>query len=388
MKLLFITDYTEQFAYRLLRGIIDYSSNTEPWVVCKMPADYKRQLGIKGVVKWALKWKADVVIGQFSPDDDVTLFRKNGIVALAQDYINKFDTIPNITADYQRTGEMAADHFLSRGFQHFGFFGYNGVCWSDERRDGFLGRLRQAGYKGKFHVYDRQHIDNLWYYEQAGLSEWIKSLPKPIAIMACDDNQGNILLEACNSCGVKIPYDVAIIGVDNDEVLCNLSDPSLSTINVGIERGGYEAAAMAEKMVRDPSFEGGDIVLHPLNIVSRLSTSVFATKDQIVFNALQFIHANIDRHIDVSDVLEYIPMSRRLLEQRFKAATGETIYKYIIAQRMERFAQLLISTNDPVSEIAMKLDEPDTKSIARRFKAIKGCTPSDFRKKELRKLGV
>ena len=98
MRLLFITDFTEQFAYRFLRGIFNYSQRTEQWVVCKMPPSYKHELGLEGVVSWAKEWRADVVIAQFDADDDVTLFRKNGIVALAQDFIRKFTEIPNITA--------------------------------------------------------------------------------------------------------------------------------------------------------------------------------------------------------------------------------------------------------------------------------------------------
>ena len=388
MKLLFITDFTEQFAYRFLRGIFNYSLRTEQWVVCKMPPAYKRELGLEGVVAWAKEWNADVVIAQFDPEDDVTLFRKNGIVALAQDFICKFSQIPNITADYDLTGSMAAEHFLAKGFKHFGFFGYNGVCWSDERCEGFRKRLEKAGFGDSFYMYDKQHIENMWYYDQSVLADWLRSLPKPIAIMACDDNQGNILLQACNSCGLKIPFDVAIIGVDNDEILCNMSDPAMSTINVDIERGGYETAAMVDRMLKNPSYPGEDIILKPLNVVERVSSSVFATDDKAVIKALRFIQANVDRRIQVTDVLDHVPLSRRLLEQRFKKMTGCSIYNYISIQRMERFAQLLLSSNDSVSEIAARLDEFDTKSISRRFKAIKGCTPSEFRKNELRKLGI
>ena len=386
MRLLFITDFTEQFAYRFLRGILDYSQGTEHWVVCKMPPSYKRQLGLEGVVAWAKEWRADVVIAQFDPEDDVTLFRKNGIVAMAQDYISKFDTIPNITGDYALTGTMAAEYFLSKGFTNFGFFGYNGVCWSDERCEAFRSRIMESCPEGSnFYMYDGQNIDNMWYYDQSELTEWLKSLPKPIAIMACDDNQGNILLQACELCGIHVPFDVAIIGVDNDEILCNMSNPSMSTINVDIERGGADAAAVAERMVKDPSYKGEDVVLKPLTVVERLSSSVFATNDKEVLMALRFIHANLDSKIMVTDVLDNVPMSRRLLEHRFKKMTGMTIYNYISIQRIERFAQLLISSNDSISEIAAKMDEFDTKSISRRFKELKGCTPSEFRKKRMRK---
>ena len=386
MRLLFITDFTEQFAYRFLRGILDYSQGTEHWVVCKMPPSYKRKLGMEGVVAWAKEWRADVVIAQFDPDDDVTLFRKNGIVAMAQDYIVKFDSIPNITGDYVMTGIMAANYFLSKGFTNFGFFGYNGVCWSDERCEAFRSRLRESFPEDlNFYMYNGQNIDNMWYYDQSDLTEWLKSLPKPIAIMACDDNQGNILLQACESCGLNVPFDVAIIGVDNDEILCNMSNPSMSTINVDIERGGADAAAMAERMVKDPDYMGEDIVLRPLSVVERLSSSLFATNDKEVLMALRYIHANIDTKISVTDILDCVPISRRLLENRFKKMTGMTIYNYISTKRINRFAQLLLSTNDSVSDIAAKLDECDTKSISRRFKEFKGCTPTEYRRKKLRK---
>ena len=234
-------------------------------------------------------------------------------------------------------------------------------------------------------MYDGQNIDNMWYYDQSELTDWLNSLPKPIAIMACDDNQGNILLQACELCGIHVPFDVAIIGVDNDEILCNMSSPSMSTINVDIERGGADTAAIAERMVKDPTYMGEDIILKPLTVVERLSSSVFATNDKEVLMALRFIHANLDSKIIVTDVLDNVPMSRRLLEHRFKKMTGMTIYNYISIQRIERFAQLLLSSNDSISDIAARMDEFDTKSISRRFKEIKGCTPSEFRKKKMHK---
>lgn len=388
MRLLFITDFTEQFAYRMLRGVLQYAEETEPWVVCRMPPAYKKQVGIEGVIAWAKHWKADVVIGQFYPDDDVELFKKEGIVVMAQDYIAKFSNIPNITADYDLTGAMVASRFLARGFQNFAFFGYNNVCWSDERLAGFRKRIEEAGFGNNLHLYNEQHIDNLWAYDLPMLSDWLKRLPKPVAIMACDDTQGVILLQACNSFGIKIPSEVALMGVDNDEVLCNLSSPALSSVNIDIEGGGYNAARLAERMVRNHVFEAEDVVLRPLSIVSRMSSSIFATKDTAVLTALQFISANLDKKILVEDVLRQVPLSRRLLEQRFLKVTGTTIYKYISEMRMDRFAELLLSSKESIANIAAKMDESDTKSISRRFLALKGCTPSEFRMRELRKMGV
>ena len=389
MRLLIISDFTEQFAYRLLRGIMDYSRRTdEPWVFCKMPPSYKREVGIEGVVRWALKWKADVVIGQFEPTDDVALFRTSGIVALAQDYITKFKEIPNITADYHRTGEMAAERLCGHGFKNFGFFGYGGVCWSDGRLEGFRARLEESLGITEVHVFNHRQISNLWNVNLTELSEWLLSLPKPIGIFACDDNQAEILMETCQANGINVPLDVAIIGVDNDEVTCNLTSPELSSIDMDIERGGFEAAEMAARMVEDKSYLGEDIVIRPVAVVGRGSTGIMATKDPVVGAAMRYIYQNRARKILVSDVIKQVPVSRRLLEQRFKDATGVSIYTVISNLRMDYFAQQLLSSSETISEIAARMDEPDTKSISRRFQALKGCTPSEYRKRGLRKLGI
>jgi LacI family transcriptional regulator len=380
VRLLFITDFTESFAYALLRGIIRYSNQSdEQWVVCRMPPAYKKTLGLKGVIKWAKKWGADAVIGQFEASDPVELFRRNGIVAFAQDYKTKFNNIPNITGDYIETGRMAAELYLHKGFRNFAFFGYKNVCWSDERCAGFRQRIEEAGLGDNFYLYDKQEIDNLWYYEAAPLEKWLRTLPKPVAVMACDDNQGNALIEACNSAGVKIPSEVSVIGVDNDEVVCTLSNPTLSSISVDIEQGGFETARMTVRMLQDPFYKGSDITLRPKRIVHRVSTSAYATTDKEVLTALQFIRQNLGKKISVEDVLEQVPLSRRILEVRFKKVIGNSIYQYISQQRISRFAELLLETNDSIQEIAYKLGEDDAKAICRRFKELKGCTPSEWR---------
>ena len=200
-----------------------------------------------------------------------------------------------------------------------------------------------------------------------------------------DRNQASILVEACDVLGIRIPYDAAIIGVDNDEIICGMSNPPISSIDVDIERGGYEAAAMAVHMMKDPSYKGEDIVLQPLYIVTRESSNLITTKDVQVHSALTFIHSNVEHKILVPDVLAHVAMSRRLLEQRFLRATGKTIYQYISEQRVDHFAALLLDTKDSIANLAARMDEPDPKSLSRRFKEIKGCTPSEYRKKNLRK---
>ena len=174
--------------------------------------------------------------------------------------------------------------------------------------------------------------------------------------------------------------------MDNDEVTCNLTSPAISSVSVDIEKAGFELAAMATRMVQDPSYPGEDIVIRPVAVVGRGSTAIQATSDPVVAEAMRFIYQNRARKILVSDVVDQVPVSRRLLEQRFKEVTGTSLYTAISHLRIEYFAQQLITSSHTVSEIAARMDEPDTKSLSRRFRALKGCTPSEYRKKNLRKL--
>lgn len=381
MKLLIITDFTESFAYKLLKGIVSYNRGKEQWTICRMPPSYKRHLGAEGVVNWAKNWGANAVIGQFAGNDEVSLFTKNGIVVVAQDYIRKFNGIPNITADYHGTGRMAAEYFIGKGYTNFAFFGFRDVCWSDERYEGFKKAVEESGYGDHLSSYRMQDINAIWYYELDRLSDWLRDLPKPVAVMACDDNQASNLIDACNSIGIKMPGEVAIIGVDNDEIICNLNTPSLTSIHVDIENGGYRTAELIDRIVSDRSTRVEDIVLKPVKVVSRISTASYATDDTQILNAIQFIHQNLTKKISVSDVMKEAALSRRLLERRFKAVTGESIYQYISRNKVKLFADMLLDTNDQVINVALNLGENDSKSISRKFKAAYGMAPNEWREK-------
>ena len=382
IRVLIISDFTESFAHKLLAGLVDYSRQKEQWILRRMPPEYKAQIGIPGVIRVAKEWDVDAVIGQFEPTDDVGLFAQNGIVAIAQDYKKKFTTIPNITADYLGTGKMAAHYFIERGFQNYGFFGMNDVCWSDERCEGFRREVEAAGFGDSFYSYRMQEIDMVWYYQRNRLREWLRMVPKPIAIMACDDNQGSNLIEACHGIGIKIPEEVSVIGVDNDETLCALGSTTLTSIQIDIEEGGRQTAALVERLVADPTAPAEDIVLQPVKIVVRLSTAAFATTDQQILKALLFIHKNALKKISVSDVMAEAALSRRLLERRFKDVTGKTLYEYITDQKLKYFAEQLADTDEQVMGIALSMGENDTKSISRRFKQLYGCTPVEWREKQ------
>lgn len=379
IRLLFITDYSDSYANRLLKGIINYSKDKGQWSISRMPTHHKQAIGIEGILEVARKWEINVVIGTFEDDDDIGMLRDNGIIVIAQDFKKMINGVPNITGNYIGTGQMAARYFIDKGFRRFGFFGLKDVCWSDERYEGFRKEIKSQGLEDFLYKYNMQDIDRHWFYERSALSEWLKGLPKPIGIMACDDNQGNNLIQACISAGIKIPQEASILGVDNDELLCNLSIPTLSSIAVDIEGGGFQVAQLIEKLVESPDSVFEDIVLQPVKIVPRISTAAFATGDSEILKAVKFIHQNCRRKISVDDVVEQVALSRRLLEIRFKEITGESIYQYILLLRLKTFAEMLLETNEQVINIALSLGESDAKSISKKFKAVYGCSPNEYR---------
>jgi LacI family transcriptional regulator len=209
---------------------------------------------------------------------------------------------------------------------------------------------------------------------------WLNSLPKPIAIMACDDNQAHHIVEAAGHAGILIPDDVAVLGVDNDELVCDLSDPPLSSIALATEKGGYEAARLMEKMIATNTCVASDVVVKATQVVTRHSTDIFASKDKYIVNALKYIHDNLDKNLKVDQVLKEVPLSRRSLEKRFVQTTGYPVYEYIYNQRIEKFTQKLLETDMTIFEIALDLGLSDSKNIARQFKQIKGLTPVEYRK--------
>lgn len=382
LRLLIISDFTESFTYRLLKGIVDYSRANGHWELCRVPSDFKKIVGIPGVVKLAKEWGANAVIGQFEQTDNISLFIDSGIVVIAQDFKRRFKRIPNITGDYVETGKMAASYFLQKGFRNFAFFGFNDVCWSDERELGFKQVLEKAKQCDNYYNYKLQDIDIRWYYERETLTKWLKQIKKPIAIFACDDNQASYLINACISNGIKVPSEVCVLGVDNDEVICSLSTPMLSSILIDVEKGGFQTAALIDRLVRNPHDIPEDIILHPVKIIERISTASIATNDFEIQKAVEYIHKNQEHRISVKEVLAAVPLSRRLLENRFKSVTNESVYQYISKLRVKRFADMLVDTMENVNNIAITLGETDAKNLSRKFKSIYGCSPLEYRERK------
>lgn len=380
IRIILLLDFTESYAHRILAGIQSYVREHEPWVVCRMPPSFKEENGLQGVVEWAKKWRADAIIGIFSPDDDISLFTREGIVTVAQDYIQRFEDIPNITSDYRKAGAEIADYLIEKQFKNFAFFGYKDVVWSTERQEGFYNRIVAAGFRDHFYEYHNIEIDNLWFYDYEPLISWLQGLPDKTALMACDDNQAIKITEACRTIKLKIPEQLTVIGVDNDKTLCNLSDPPLTSYDLNVKNGGYKTAALIDKMVCGHTFIGDDIYIDTIGIIERASANIFYTDDVHVLQAIKFINNNISSKLSVEDVLAKMSISRRTFEMKFRKNTSMSVYQYILTYRIKLLANLLINKDEHISTLAYRVGFQELKNVSRQFKKIMGSTPSDYRK--------
>ena len=283
---------------------------------------------------------------------------------------------------------MAAEYFLQKGFRNFAFYGTRGIDFSDERCQGFRETIEAANPEFTFSSLRSSAQNDLWYYDSTQLITWLQSLPKPVAIMACDDNQAYHITEAClqieGGGNSRIPNDIAILGVDNDETICKLSTPNLSSLNQGVEQGGYDVARLIDRLIRNPEAEWEDVMVMPTHIVTRQSTDIYANNDPHIAEVLRYIHENISQKITVNEVVKLVPLSRRLLETRFKKSMGTSIYDYIIQVRIEKMMQLLCE-GQSVSEAAAELGFSDIKNVSRTFRQLKGITPSEYREQFARR---
>lgn len=379
-RVLLLADFSEEYFKRILLGVAKFSKEHGPWEFCRMPIYYRETLGVEGILKWAVEWQTSGMLVQMNNDADAEKLKNAGFPVIAQDFMERFSDLPNITGDYYETGKMGADYFLKRGFVNFAYYGFTSFVWSRERGEGFKEYLKERGFDVSFFIGDNLYRPEFWYYKPSALSDWIKGLPKPVAIMACDDNRGQHLTEACKLAGIKIPEEVAVLGVDNDELVCTLSDPPLSSIALNAERAGYEAAKLLNQLMTYPGSIGHDVIVSPIQVITRQSTDIYATPDKEIAKALKYIHQNINTTLMVNTILGEVPLSRRSFEIRFKKVAGVSVHQYILKLKIGRIAKLLVETDKTVNEIAQETGFTDVKNIARLFKQTKGCSPISYRK--------
>jgi LacI family transcriptional regulator len=384
-KVILMMETSRTYGRSILRGIARYSRGRETWIFYKEAPFYWRTGNEKVTLDKILKMGADGLILREQRTRQKTLqILDVGIPTVVSPYTEPFQGFSNIVTDDAAIGKMAAEYLLHRGFKQFAYSGFGQMYyWSRERGKSFGQRIAEAGFETFYYEYElhKSEAQQSWEEEQESIADWLKSLPKPIGLMACNDDQGQYVLEACKVAGLHVPEQVAIIGLGNDDLICDLVAPPLSSIAVSAEKAGYQAAEALDKIMDGEKVASQRIVVQPTHVVTRQSTNVFAVTDRDVLMALHFIHRRAKKEvIQVDDVLRAVSLSRRSLYNRFSQILGRSVHEEIKRVRVEQLAQLLVSTNLPISHIASALGYSDIKNIARYFKQQKSMTPIEYRK--------
>jgi len=331
-------------------------------------------------------WRGDGIIADFDDPNVATAVLRSKLPTVGFGggfgWYPQNAGIPYFFSDQRKIGEMAADHLMERGFQNFGYCDFARSAtnvWGVERGGSFAARLAQHGFSCSLFHPPYKTVRN-WTSVLASIGNWLQSLPKPVGVMGANDRRAYHVLEACREHKIRVPEEVAVIGVDNDEMLCQLSNPALSSIEQGAKQIGYQAAALLDRMMRGARPRRRHYVIAPIAIVTRRSTDVLAIEDPLILEAMAFIRSNSQHGINVTDVVKAVGVSRSTLESRFKASVGETIHAVIRRIQLDRARRLISETNLAMKEIAAHTGFKSIQHMTSLFGKAFGQTPGRYRK--------
>jgi len=361
----------------LVNGIIRYSGIQGDWTFFR-PLE-SRVSKNKRMLTTLKEMRPDGILMRQPPE--MAEIIKLGIPIVAFIYSQeKFPGIVNGVTDNISVGKMAAEHLTRCGFRNFGFCGYDDWWWSRQRGEVFANTIAQTGCKTHLYKLPRAKANRVWHKEVHVVAEWLKTLPKPVGIMAANDDRGEMVLEACKLAKLRVPDDVAVLGVDNDEIICNLSTPSLSSIVMGVEKSGYEGAALLDTMMREQKSREGELIIRPIRVMQRRSTDILAIEDGEVVNAIRYIRSHVTNAIQVDDVVQAVLLSRRVLEKRFRTNLQSSIRDEIQRARIDKIISLLSKTKMTIAEVAGIMNFPSVANFSRYFYNAKGVSPVAYRK--------
>ena len=291
--------------------------------------------------------------------------------------------IPYVGTDNAAVSRLAADHLLERGFVHFAFCGYSPTpvngC-SNKRAQGFQEAILAAGHTCEIHNVP-DSASQTWESLSGELARWLTDLPRPLGVMTANDSRALQIVEACRMAGLRVPEDIAVVGVDNEEAICSFTNPPLTSVDQGAQQTGYEAAKLLDQWMNGESVAPGKRSVSPVGIVARGSTEILAIDDDDVAGALQFIREHAHERIGLDDVSEVIGSTNATLRRRFKALLGRTVHDEIQRVRIERAKRLLISTDWPFQKIANRSGFCSAQHMSTRIREATGHTPRQYRQR-------
>lgn len=381
-KVALLIESSRRYGREVLQGIAHYTREHSPWAFYIQ----ERELH-SGIPDWLKHWQGDGIIARIENPKVADKLLRVGCPVVDVLGNQTFRRIPGLDTDAKEVARLAADFFLQSGFRHFAFCGFKGLPFSDRRGAAFVEYLEAK--KIFVHAFDAptaryqpthiQAVERRGVSYEAAVARWLKEMPRPLALFACNDICAQQVLNACREHHILVPEEVAVMGVDNDDVLCNLCDPPLTSIEPAARQLGYHAAAMLDSMMQKRPVAATLTNLPPMSVVERASTDVAAVEDAILVDALRFIRDRFASGIAVKDVLAHVQCSRTGLERRFRAVLNYSVRDAIQRRRLNRACHLLRETGLSLEEIVDRVGYSTPSHFCRIFQKQFNESPTNYR---------
>ena len=293
--------------------------------------------------------------------------------------------VVNVVTDDAAIGRMGGEHLLACGYRSFAYceageMSGNQAASSRMRLESFSEVVAEAGCKCQAHIPSRWAGQPMQQTRQE-LARWLLCLPSPAGVLAGSDDHGAQVMEACKLAGLRVPEAVGVLGVDNDELVCSLGDPPMSSVAINYERAGYDAAQALDQAMRLPTAVAARIITaSPTHVMARRSTDAVAAQDPHLARALRLIRDRVSQPLPVDEVARGAGLSRRALERRFRAEIGHSILEEIRRRRTDQIARLLVESRLPIGHIAEVMGFEDVQHFARYFRGSRRISPLAYRR--------
>ena len=368
-----LIETSNAYARGLLRGVVAYMRENPAWSIHL--AEHGRG---DRPPPWLADWQGDGILARVETPSMAKALRRMTMPVVDMSAARLIPSLPWFETDDAAIAQLAYEHLKECGFKRFAYCGDPRFNWSNWRSEHFQRTVRADG--APCFVFDASKKTPT---DDAGLVDdlvrWLRRLQKPIGVMACYDLRGQQILDACRRARISVPEQVAVIGVDNDEIICELSHPPLTSIVPNTLRTGYEAAALLDSLMAGHKPLGRTHLIPPSGVAARQSTDVLAVEDRHVAQAVRFIREHACQGINVSDVLKVVPQGRRLLESRFKRFLGRTPHDEIVRVQINRVKELLSETDLPLAVVAERTGFKHVEYLSVVFKKKAGMPPSGYR---------
>ena len=286
--------------------------------------------------------------------------------------------LPQVLPDNQAIGRLGAEHLLERGCEHFGFCDDRQFAWSRSRCDAFCARVAEAGYTCSVcNPFMHGRVNQV----RNALRRWMASLPKPLGVMAPCDRAGCQVLAACHHYGLAVPDNVAVLAVDDDELLCLMAMPRLTSVKPAFEQVGYEAALLLDRLMHGDPRPAEPVLVAPIGVAARASTDVFHVADPIVKEAVRYIREHAQKPLRTLDLVKRLGIPRRTLDRHFRNVMRRSLHDEICHAHLALAKTLLSTTTMTVTHVAEASGFPSTERMCLWFAKTTGVTPREYRKR-------